>query len=194
MLKAIFASTKHLTIPVLIAALIAVSISMSIPYITELIIAYISDGNKQVSKGLLYVGGVLLLKFIQNVAESRLYYNLAIVGYNICNTLNICIFEKATKYPTLCSKKYSVAELINYSQVDAQRLTNLGYYTSAVLFIPIQLGVGIFLMYNFIGVSFLAGMGVIVVIGLVVFGCNRLQLKANDVLLKAKDKRMKITN
>ena len=70
----------------------------------------------------------------------------------------------------------------------------MGYYTSAVLFIPIQLGVGIFLLYSFIGVSFLAGIGIIIFIGIIVFIVNRLSTKANDALLKAKDKRMKITN
>lgn len=119
---------------------------------------------------------------------------MTVIGYSLCNTLSVCIFEKATKYPTLCSKKYTVAELINYSQVDAQRLTYLGFYSTAVLFIPFQLGVGIFLLYSFIGVSFLAGFGIIIVIGLVVFFVNKLNTKANDALLKAKDKRMKITN
>lgn len=70
----------------------------------------------------------------------------------------------------------------------------MGYYTTAVLFVPIQLAVGIFLMYNFIGISFLAGMGIILLMGVVVFLMNKKLTKANDVLLKAKDKRMKITN
>lgn len=63
-----------------------------------------------------------------------------------------------------------------------------------MLFIPFQLGVGIFLLYNFIGLSFLAGFGIIVVIGIVVFLVNKLNTVANDALLKAKDKRMNITN
>jgi ABC-type bacteriocin/lantibiotic exporter with double-glycine peptidase domain len=123
LLKAMFAATKHLTIPIMITAFIAVGISMSIPYVTQIIIAYISSGKKELSKGIMYISGILVLKFVQNVAESRMYYNLSIIGYNLCNTISVCIFEKASRYPTLCSKKYTVAELINYSQVDAQRLT-----------------------------------------------------------------------
>ena len=77
--------------------------------------------------------------------------------------------------------------------MDAQRLTYLGFHTTAILFIPFQLGVGIFLLYSFIGISFLAGFGIIIIIGIVMFIINKLNTKANDGLLKAKDKRMKIT-
>lgn len=109
LVRAMFRTCKKLIYPVLITAVIVVTISMSIPYVTDLIIKYIEGGEKQVSKGILYVGGILLLKFVQNVAENRLFYNMTVIGYSLCNTLSVCIFEKATKYPTLCSKKYTIA-------------------------------------------------------------------------------------
>lgn len=144
-------------------------------------------------QGALLLGGILLLKFLQNLAESHLYYYFTILGYNCSNGLSLCIFNKALKYPTLCSKEFQLSELINYSQVDAQRMTSLGFSTAAVLFFPIQLGVGIYLMYHFIGVSFLAGIGVILVMGVFIWINSRLNAKANVKLLAAKDKRMKAT-
>lgn len=58
-------------------------------------------------------------------------------------------------------------------------MTYLGSYTSAVLFFPIQLAVGIYMMYSFIGVSFLAGIGIILIMGLFVYINSRLNAKAN---------------
>jgi len=72
-------------------------------------------------------------------------------------------------------------------------MTYLGFYTSAVLFFPIQLGIGIYLMYSFIGISFLAGIGIILLMGLFILINSRLNAKANEKLLKAKDRRMKTT-
>lgn len=83
------------------------------------------------------------------------------------------------RYPTLCSKKFQTSELINYSQVDAQRFTNLGYTTSTVVFFPIQLGVGIYLMYRFIGISFLGGIGVILMMGVFAYFNQKMSAKAN---------------
>jgi uncharacterized membrane protein YciS (DUF1049 family) len=136
----------------------------------------------------------LILKFIQNLADSHMSYQSALFGYNVNNGLSMCIFSKALRYPTLCSKDYQLSELVNYSQVDAQRLTNLGANTSAVIFLPIQLAVGMFLMYSFIGVSFLAGMGIIILMGLFIFINSKLNARANVKLLKAKDCRMKATS
>lgn len=73
-------------------------------------------------------------------------------------------------------------------------MTYLEFYTAAVLFFPIRLSIGIYLMYSFIGVSFLAGIGVILVMGVFIFVNSKFNanVNANEKLLKAKDKRMKV--
>jgi|JI6StandDraft_1071083.scaffolds.fasta_scaffold233198_1 ABC-type bacteriocin/lantibiotic exporter with double-glycine peptidase domain len=166
---------------------------MLLPNITKLVISYVEGNNKDLEKGILLLAIILLLKFSQNLAESHLFYHFALLGYNVSNGLSMCIFSKALKYPTLSSKEFQLSELINYSQVDAQRMTFLGFYTSAIIFFPIQLGVGIYLMYSFIGISFLAGIGIILLMGLFILVNSKLNAKANEKLLAAKDKRMKAT-
>ncbi len=79
----------------------------------------------------------------------------------------------------LCLKKYSVSEIINYSQVDAQRMTYMGFQLTALIFTPIQVVVGLWLMYNFIGVSFLSGVGVMILTILMTFVCAKISIKAN---------------
>jgi ABC-type bacteriocin/lantibiotic exporter with double-glycine peptidase domain len=71
-------------------------------------------------------------------------------------------------------------------------MSEMGYSLSDVILLPLQLTVGIYLMYSFIGVSFLAGMGIIFLLGLQTFIIGKVSAKANDKLLTAKDKRMKI--
>lgn len=130
-------------------------------------------------------------KFVQNLAESHMFFHFTVLGYNISNNLSLCIYKKAMSYPTICSKQFQTSELINYSQVDAQRFTALGITTSMVIFFPIQLVVGVYLMYSFIGISFLGGIGVILLMGVFAYFNSKLSAKANEHLLKAKDKRMK---
>lgn len=178
---------------ILLAGAVSTTISMLLPNVTKMVISYVEGDNKELKMGVLLLASILVLKFIQNLAESHLFYHFTVLGYNVTNGLSLCVFNKALKYPTLCSKEFQLSELINYSQVDAQRMTYLGFYTSAVIFFPIQLGVGIYLMYNFIGVSFLAGIGVILIMSVFILINSKLNAKANEKLLKAKDKRMKIT-
>jgi hypothetical protein len=88
------------------------------------------------------------------------------------------------KYPALCEKKYSVSEIINYSQVDAQRMTNMGVQLTSVLFTPLQIIIGVWLMYSYIGVSFVFGMGTM--IG-VTFLLAKKIARVNETTLKRKD-------
>lgn len=80
-----------------------------------------------------------------------------------------------------------MSEIINYSQVDAQRMTNMGTQLTSALFTPLQIVIGVALMYNYIGVSFVSGMAAMIfMIGLTFYVAKRIS-KVNEVTLKAKD-------
>lgn len=148
----------------------------------------------KVSTSLMFVGLVFLVKFSKNLSLTNLCYNMAVFGFNLSNNLGICIFQKALKFPTLCNKSVTIAELINYTEVDAQRMSDIGWNASSLIFSPTVLVVGIVLMYSYIGVAFVSGMGVMIVISVLVYFLTKYQTRANDTLLVAKDERMKVTN
>ena len=72
-------------------------------------------------------------------------------------------------------------------------MTYFGFQLTALIFTPIQVLVGLWLMYNFIGVSFLSGVGVMLITIALTFVCAKISIKANEDVLKAKDERMKVT-
>ena len=72
--------------------------------------------------------------------------------------------KKAMKYPSLCSKKYSQGDLINYNQVDSERMNNSIFYLSYVIFCPIQIIVGLSLLYIITGPSMLVGIAVLIIL------------------------------
>jgi hypothetical protein len=72
------------------------------------------------------------------------------------------IYYKSLRYGSICEKKYTESDIVNYSQVDAERMTYMGYQLSSLLFAPLQIIIGIIMMYNFIGISFLAGMATMI--------------------------------
>lgn len=74
------------------------------------------------------------------------------------------IYNKSLKYSTLANKKFSEAEIINYSQTDAERLTYAGFQLAAFFYGPIQVIFALLMMYFYVGVSFLSGVGVVMVL------------------------------
>jgi ATP-binding cassette subfamily C (CFTR/MRP) protein 1 len=182
-------------IMICIQTFLFVGFTMYGPIITDQIIGYIEEGsaNREMTKGIGLFIGVFFLAFFKLLSQSHVFYNFAIIGFNLSNTLSVLLYEKSLKHPVLCQKKYSVSEIINYSQVDAQRMTYMGFQLTALIFTPIQVLIGLWLMYNFIGISFLSGVGVMVVTIFMTFVCAKISIKANENVLKAKDERMKVT-
>lgn len=136
---------------------------------------------------------VCLVMLIKCISENHMYFNFGLLGYNSSNTINLMIYTKSLKYPALCQKKHTIAEIINYTQVDAQRLTDIGFYMSMLFLAPIEMAIGIYLMVSFLGVAFLSGIAVMVVVTILTFFIEKYAAKVNDKLLKAKDARLKLT-
>lgn len=63
----------------------------------------------------------------------------------------------------------------------------MGFQLTALIFTPLQVMIGLWLMYNFIGVSFLSGLGVMIVTIGFTFVFSKVAIKANEDVLKAKD-------
>jgi ABC-type multidrug transport system fused ATPase/permease subunit len=108
--------------------------------------------------------------------------------------MNMLIYAKSLRFSLKNSKKYDVGQLVNFMQVDSQKLRDLPFYLGGVIFLPLQLSLAIVLMYEVIGISFLAGLGMI----FLSIVCNLILSKflsdSQKALMEAKDKRMKKAN
>lgn len=170
-------------------------LTMAAPVLTHLIITYIKKPlqERSLDQGIVLVIGISGISLLKALLQSHLYYKFAVLGFNLSNTLSLIIYDKALKYPALCEKKYSISEIVNYSQVDAQRMTNMGTQLTSALYTPIQIIIGVGLMYQYIGISFASGMSaMILMIGITFFVAKKISV-VNENTLNAKDKRMKIT-
>lgn len=63
----------------------------------------------------------------------------------------------------------------------------MGFQLTALIFTPLQVIIGLWLMYNFIGISFLSGIGVMILTIVCTFILSKISIKANENVLKAKD-------
>jgi hypothetical protein len=63
----------------------------------------------------------------------------------------------------------------------------MGNQLSSVIFTPIQIIIGVILMYHFIGPSFLSGIGMMIVMIVITYFFAKKTVKYNDQVLKVKD-------
>jgi ATP-binding cassette, subfamily C (CFTR/MRP), member 1 len=81
----------------------------------------------------------------------------------------------------------------NLISVDAQRVMDLGSYINQIWEIPLQIGIAMYLLWDILGASAMAGFGVMVlsmpIEALVAFYSKRMQIQQ----MTAKDARIKLT-
>lgn len=166
---------------------------MASPFLTALNIDYIANDKSNLEKGIFLFALTLSVGLLKRIIDGQTNYMFRNFGTRMCNLLRMTIYHKSLRYSPLSDKKFSEAEIINYSQTDAGRLGALGYFASLFFFAPLKLIVGLGLMYAILGLTFLSSIGILGVILLISYFLTKTMKKLNEKMLKAKDKRLKVT-
>ena len=141
--------------------------------------------------GGLFIGLKLIIVFV-NKQNSLLQ---SIVGFQTSVELNSIIFEKLLKEsPSGTQEKVAEGKIVNYFQIDSQKLGYALLQSPNLLTIPIQIILQILLLFKYIGISGLAGVGTLIIfLGFNAF-LEYLFQKLEIEFLKKKDERMKYTS
>jgi ABC-type multidrug transport system fused ATPase/permease subunit len=173
---------------------IYVGIQSAAPFVTALMIRYISHkADYEAHYGILLFAGILLMQIVKSICDTNMGYRMGKVGVNLTNGLTLLIFSKSLKYPSVAEKEFEESDIVNYSQVDAERLASGGNELATLLTCPIQIVIGVLLMYHFIGISFLAGIGVLLLTIGATYLTSRKSYEYNKQILRKKDERMRAT-
>ena len=143
--------------------------------------------------GLILFGLTVVQSFTHKIIFAHMVYQFDTLSTNITNVLKMMIYTKSLRFNSLANKQFTEAEVINYMQTDAGRFGGIGYHISAFFYGPIQIVAGLFLIYTFVGTSFLGAVGVMVLLAIFSFVNGRTQRAINEKVLKAKDERLKVT-
>lgn len=117
-----------------------------------------------------------------------------LLGIKMETLMNMLIYSKSLRFSLKNSKTYNIGQLVNFMQVDSQKLRDLPFYLGGVIFLPLQLTLAIVLMYEVIGISFSAGLGMIFLSIIWNLFISKFLADSQKKLMEAKDKRMKTAN
>jgi len=85
------------------------------------------------------------------------------LGINTSNAVNGLVYEKALKFSLIRSAEHFQGGLVNHIQVDSGKLFNLGIGIGGSIVLPISIAIGIYFMWAAVGISFLSGIGVLII-------------------------------
>lgn len=108
--------------------------------------------------------------------------------------LTCFIYNKVLKAsPSSFGEKSSQGEIVNFIQVDAPRLSYAISLSPSLLICPVSIGVYIYLLFKFFGISFLSGMFLLIIFIFISYNRHKKYQILDKEMLEKKDKRMKVT-
>ena len=114
-------------------------------------------------------------------------------GVRSQNAVIAMIYNKHGRISNATNKQYDSGEIVNFVQVDAQRLFWVCYQLADVVQMPFVLGLSFAFAFYFFGYYFLAGLGVFLLAMAVFLGIGLYYNVQEKIIMRRKDRRMKTT-
>ena len=137
--------------------------------------------------------GLVLSKLLTTFFHHQTKFASEVMGVKAANAVAALIYDKVTKSSIFIKNQVSEGEILNYIQVDSEKLNYLFTSLPAIIIIPINIIISFYALFKLFGISFLVGVAMIVIMVLVIWLVQYFYLKHTKIVLRKKDKRMRIT-
>ena len=137
--------------------------------------------------------GLVVTKVFTTFFHHQVKFNSEISGVKAENAVSALIYEKVTKSSVFIKNQISEGEIINFMQVDAEKLNYLFTSFPAIIVIPVNIAISFYALFKFFGLTFFVGIGMLIIIILIIWIIQYRYLVNTKIMLKKKDKRMRLT-
>ncbi|CAH3027480.1 unnamed protein product [Porites evermanni] len=193
------ALTKVFWLNIVLAALFKIAndiVQFVQPLLLDLVIEYVGDKNNKVEswKGFIFAVAMFVTAIVQSFMLQYYFHYCYLLGMKVKTALLGLIYEKALLLNNASRRQSSAGEMVNLMSVDTQRIMDLATYVNMLWSSPLQILVAIYLLSVSMGISILAGVGVLVLmipLNLIVTRQSRVQ-QVNQLV--EKDSRILIMN
>ena len=133
------------------------------PVLLRAIIQFAREADAPVWRGVLYAICLLLVAFLQTLLLSSYFYRMYLVGLWVKSALISAIYRKSLTVTAMAKKGSTSGEIVNLMSVDAQKITDMLPYLNMLWSSPLQITVAIYMLYQILGPSIIAGLVVMIV-------------------------------
>ncbi|XP_070580038.1 multidrug resistance-associated protein 1-like isoform X1 [Ptychodera flava] len=164
------------------------------PYLLKLMINFTADKSIYTWQGYMYAGLMFGNALFQSLILHQYFHICFVVGMRLRTVVISAVYRKALSLTNDARKSSTVGEIVNLMSVDAQRLMDLTAYFNMLWSAPLQIAVALYFLWDLLGPSVLAGLGVMVLMipinAAIATKTRSLQVKQ----MKHKDSRIKLMN
>ncbi|XP_076314216.1 LOW QUALITY PROTEIN: ATP-binding cassette sub-family C member 10-like [Tachypleus tridentatus] len=174
--------------------LLADSLGFAGPLMLNLLVSFLENKLEPASHGCYYAAGLFSATFLSAICSSQFGYLITKVGLKIRAAIITTIYRKTLGVSKTNLSSFSTGEIINFMSTDSERIVNFCQSFHQFWSLPLQVGVTLFLLYQQVGLAFLAGL----LFAILIIPINRwLAIKIGVLskdMMEQKDKRIKLMN
>ncbi|XP_074435934.1 ATP-binding cassette sub-family C member 10 isoform X4 [Larus michahellis] len=162
------------------------------PLLLNLLVNFMESRQEPLSHGVLYALGLFAGSFLGALLRNQFSYEVNKLMLMVRAAIISAIYRKALRVGSTSLTLFTVGEIVNFMSTDTSRLVNFCLSFHEVWSLPVQFSVTLYLLYQQVGVAFLTGLALallLVPINKVI--ANRIMMN-NKGMLKHKDMRVKV--
>ena len=193
----IFRSNICTIMLVLVLGLISTGVNVVQMMIFKAYVALFKEEQINKTELIVYVYygvGFLLTKLINIFLSKKINEYQNFVGFKAGVELNCLIFDKLLVVsPSSRHNKAETGEIVNYVQIDSNQLIRFVTMSPSLITIPISIFAYSFLLFDYLGISFSFGLGVLLIFLLINYFMQKTFKKLQKRRQANMDKRLRMT-
>ncbi|KAG8390054.1 hypothetical protein BUALT_Bualt01G0043500 [Buddleja alternifolia] len=164
------------------------------PFLIDSFVQYLHGKRNLKNEGYVLVSAFFVAKLFECLAQRHWYFTVQQAGYRARAALVAKVYNKGLTLSCQSKQGLSTGEIINFMSVDAERIGEFGWYLHDPWMVILQVALALAILYRDVGLASLAGLVATVLVMLTNFPVGSLQKKFQNLLMKSKDERMKVTS
>ena len=167
------------------------------PILVILILEYIQNPI-QSDRGIYYGLGLVIfynvIDIVSNLIGEQSDFIQALVGINAKHGIIGIIYDKILKISQSTNKRFSQGEIINFINVDVEKVTNISSYLSYAAWLPFQALFGFWFLFYYFEFLLFSSIAIGIIFTLLCFWIGLIRGLLQKKICIEKDKRMSATN
>uniref|UniRef100_A0A8U7PAI6 Multidrug resistance-associated protein 1 n=1 Tax=Corvus moneduloides TaxID=1196302 RepID=A0A8U7PAI6_CORMO len=164
------------------------------PEILKLLLNFVSNKAAPNWQGYFYTVLLFVCACLQTLILHQYFHICFVTGMRLKTAIVGVIYRKALVITNSARKTSTVGEIVNLMSVDAQRFMDLATYINMIWSAPLQVILALYLLWQNLGPSVLAGFAVMILL-VPVNAVMAMKTKTYQVAqMKSKDNRIKLMN
>ncbi|PRP88227.1 multidrug resistance-associated protein 1-like [Planoprotostelium fungivorum] len=161
------------------------------PIILRYLIVFVTTRSTDITTGLMYVFLLLLTSLVDSITGHYYWYSIFTLGLKVNVTGSLCVYQKSMKLSSASRQTQTVGDITNLLTVDVKCTDTAITCVHAIWTAILQIVVAMFLLWNQLGPSSLAGAAVLALCTPINGYLAKFVAKYQKEIMQIKDERVK---